>query len=276
MIKGDVELLNAFIKVVPHLNKLFLGDAFFDVADTKQIVAYQAGETINVAAGVGSPIAEGGTMRMALDTRQRAEKTVPAEVLGVPCKCIVEPIINEDGEIIGLVGTGSSIENQNRFQGILESFYASFGVLNASIQEIANSAQNLAAIREKLASLTCQSTNDIIMTDEIVQLMRHIADQTKILGLNGAIKAARAGEYGRGFTVITQEIRRLSDESKTSAKQVASSLEQVVKTIKSISQESQETNAVSEAQAAAIEEIAALTQEMAGKLDHLKEFAKLI
>jgi len=276
VIKGDVELLNAFIKVVPHLNKLFLGDAFFDVADTKQIVAYQAGETINVAAGVGSPIAEGGTMRMALDTRQRAEKTVPAEVLGVPCKCIVEPIINEDGEIIGLVGTGSSIENQNRFQGILESFYASFGVLNASIQEIANSAQNLAAIREKLASLTCQSTNDIIMTDEIVQLMRHIADQTKILGLNGAIKAARAGEYGRGFTVITQEIRRLSDESKTSAKQVASSLEQVVKTIKSISQESQETNAVSEAQAAAIEEIAALTQEMAGKLDHLKEFAKLI
>lgn len=58
--------------------------------------------------------------------------------------------------------------------------------------------------------------------EEIVQIITNIALQTHILSINATIEAARAGEYGEGFAVVADEIRKLAEESKSSAKQIAS------------------------------------------------------
>src|SRR4030095_5079781 len=68
---------------------------------------------------------------------------------------------------------------------------------------------------------------------EIVELIADITEQTNILALNAAIQAASAGEAGRGFTVVAEEVQRLAERSGEATKQI----DAIVKTIQADTQD---------------------------------------
>lgn len=164
-------------------------------------------------------------------------------------------------------------------------------------QEIIIQIQNVEASVVRTSEHVREMSNKFNTIEEMISVITNIADQTNLLALNAAIEAARAGEAGKGFAVVADEVRKLAEMSRSSANDIheqlqnfleisdralkemeystedvkggniavasiGEKLEQILVSVASVNNQIQEDSAVIEQMSAGSEEILATTEEM--------------
>ena len=159
--------------------------------------------------------------------------------------------------------------NVNNASAAIEEMTSGIEEVAASAQNVAHASQKLSEEAQKVSQLANEgqkailSITDVIVQTrekadvtfqiveklsesaknigEIVDTINSIAEQTNLLALNAAIEAARAGEAGRGFAVVADEIRKLAEESKQATQNIANILRGIVDSSMKASEATKET-----------------------------------
>ncbi len=106
---------------------------------------------------------------------------------------------------------------------------------NEIVRELQKQSNETAVINQKTAAMTEELLKSAETVKDIVQTILGISSQTNLLALNASIEAARAGEAGRGFSVVADEIRQLSENTKQSAEQIKATIDVLIVSVQTAS-----------------------------------------
>ncbi len=268
VLKGQ-EALQALVGVLPHIVKSLPEDMALYVTDGEKYLQAVEGSDLPIGITVGSKVWGKATERCMVEKR----KTTFNVRDGMPFKGVNIPILDENNNSVGTIICATGRKKQQDVNQVAEQLADTLDQMAGAMNEIASGAARLAEVGQALTEKAQLSDKKIAETEVIINSIKSISNQTNLLGLNAAIESARAGEYGRGFGVVAQEIRKLADESKHSTEQVKVIIEAISSAVKTMSLSAEESGAISQQQAAAIQENTATIDELRNVGLKLKDFA---
>ena len=157
-----------------------------------------------------------------------------------------------------------------------KSLQQTIGLIQNTIAQIENNA----VVENELAERLQQLSHDAEQVKEVLTVISDIADQTNLLALNAAIEAARAGEHGRGFAVVADEVRKLAERTQKSLADINATINIIVQAIMDSSQAMnnniENVNRLTEDASQVEQEIGNVSVKMTEAVDSVESTAKAI
>ncbi|HAA10069.1 MAG: methyl-accepting chemotaxis protein [Syntrophomonadaceae bacterium] len=272
------KLYNSLLTMLPRMAALFTDRTvgFYATDREKFIMKIDPLDLVSFVQP-GQAFARGGAADYVMDSRQPMAVELGAEVYGQPLRVACFPIFDDDtDEPIGTLGMVITRHNAQAMKEMAASFMSGLTEISAAIQQTASSAASINTSEQQLNQHIEEIQHSAREIFSILESIKSIADQTKMLGLNAAIEAARAGDAGKGFGVVAEEIRKLSESSKQTAQGIGNFTRIIEEKIRIASESSRTTVQASEEQAAASQEISASVEELLAIANKLNDLAEVI
>lgn len=287
--EGDTEIVGAWILALPRQHKLVSAfDSFAPImtdllpeggflycTDREKYICRQGSKKFDITElQINTSIREGSVPAEALKQKKPASQELDASIYGFPVLTSAFPLKDEEtGEFVATFGIGLPRQLANNLKEIAQSLDQGLTGVSASVQQITAATNDVSGNQSHLHEEIETVKGKLENINNVMAFIKEIADETKMLGLNAAIEAARVGEAGMGFGVVAEEIRKLSEESKKTVAQIKELTKTIEKSMNETSTASQSTLAVVEETSAAIQEVNATIEEMTSLSNKLASMA---
>ena len=272
---SENKLMESFYNMIPYFKYYFGTDLAFSITNTEKFLLVTNTENLKSNVKTGDKIPEGCAAHTCLKKKDIVHIVIPKEVFGISVETIGVPVFVDDNIEGTMVITMSvdKTEKKEKISNLANTLSESLTQMSSNVVEMASTFQQINQTNTSIESFIKETKESSKKTDGVLTFIEGIAKQTNLLGLNAAIESARAGEYGKGFGVVSSEIRNLSNSTKESINQINGILNNIQNSINEIYERFECSNNLLENQTAGLQEITATIEELTSNAALLNEFA---
>lgn len=217
-------IFESLIKATPIIKQIIEEDCAIVIKDNEKFLFVEEGKNIKIPVKAGMPAMDTPATEKVKSTKNPDYTVWFVKEYGTYAKHSTVPIFDENRDIIGMYSFIRDATEEEKNKVTSEELINEISDVETAIKIISESAEEISKKLNEIIKISSKSYEDIEKSNEALKLIDTTTRKTNILGINANIESARAGELGRGFSVVAKEMMKLASQSGTMSKEIEDSL----------------------------------------------------